>query len=152
MVGASGNHSAAALQPVSYPAACPGVVAVGASTRDDTRAYFSDAGDRLDLVAPGEGIFSTLRGSDVAYGLYGSSGSGTSFAAPHVAGAAALMRGSRPDLSQDQVRDLLRQTADDVGELGFDPLTGWGRLNAARAMGAASQMPRPRTYLPYVTR
>ena len=86
VVGASGNHSNAGIQPVSYPAACQGVLAVGASTREDTRASFSDAGSRLDLVAPGEGIYSTLETMNTSYGLFGNTGSGTSFAAPHASG------------------------------------------------------------------
>lgn len=137
VVGASGNHSAGGIQPVSYPAACPGVLAVGASTAADTRAYFSDAGSRLDLVAPGEGIFSTLKTSNTSYGRWGGTGNGTSFAAPHVAGAAALVRGLRPDLGPAAIHELLRTSSDDVGDPGFDTATGWGRLNAGRAAAAA---------------
>ena len=137
VVGASGNHSNAGIQSVSYPAACPGVLAVGASTRADTRATFSDAGSRLDLVAPGEGIYTTLKTTNTSYGLYSNTGSGTSFAAPHASGAAALVRGLRPELSPAAVTDLLRKSADDVGDPGFDTSTGWGRLNAARAASNA---------------
>lgn len=137
VAGASGNHSSGGVQPVSYPAACTGVLAVGASTREDTRAFFSDAGSRLDLVAPGEGIFSTLKTTNTSYGRWGTTGNGTSFAAPHAAGAAALVRGLRPDLSAAQVISLLRNSADDVGDPGFDNLTGWGRLNAGRAAASA---------------
>ena len=146
VVGASGNGSS--LTTVSYPAACPGVIAVGASAADDTRAAFSNAGERLDLVAPGVGIFSTLWTSDTAYGLYGGHGNGTSFAAPHVAGAVALIRSLRPDYGQAETRDLLLRTVDDVGKPGFDTLTGWGRLNVARAVKQAAA----RSYLPVVTR
>jgi hypothetical protein len=135
VVGASGNEN---YSVVDYPARLPGVLAVGASTRQDTRAYFSNYGARLDLVAPGEGIFSTLRTLGLhSYGYYGSTGSGTSFAAPHVAGTVALVRSLRPDLAQDAVYDLIRRTADDVGAPGFDTLTGWGRLNAHRAVSEA---------------
>lgn len=150
VVGASGNGYS--LTTVSYPAACPGVIAVGASNPHDERAAFSNAGDRLDLVAPGTGIFSALwsRDNDSAYGYYGGStnqfGNGTSFAAPHVAGAAALVRSLRPDFGQAQTRELLLRTADDVGDPGFDPLTGWGRLNVARAVKQAAV----RAYLPVV--
>ena len=136
VIGASGNQN---YNGVSYPAKLPGVLAVGASTRQDTRAYFSNYGARLDLVAPGEGIVSTLWTPELnSYGYYGSSGSGTSFAAPHAAGTAALVRGLRPDLSQDVVYELIRRSADDVGTAGFDPYTGWGRLNADRAVSEAA--------------
>jgi subtilisin family serine protease len=138
VVGASGNHSSAGVQPVSYPAACPGVLAVGASTREDTRATFSDAGSRLDLVAPGEGIYTTLRATNTSYGRWSNTGSGTSFAAPHASGAAALLRSLRPDLSPATVNDLLRSAADDVGDPGIDLFTGWGRLNVARSASKAT--------------
>ena len=152
IAAASGNDSRYGLRPVSYPAACPGVIAVGASTQQDTRADFSNASDRLDLIAPGEWITSTLNSGNTAYGIFGRTGSGTSFAAPHVAGAAALIRGLRKDLRQDEVRRLLVENVDDVGEPGFDNLTGWGLLNAARAVEAAAGMPHARmlNYLPFV--
>ena len=115
------------------------MLAVGASTRDDARSSFSNYGSRLDLLAPGEGIYSTLyaAGATHSYGYYGSTGNGTSFAAPLVSGVAALVRGLRPDLGQDAVYELIRRTADDVGAPGFDPQTGWGRLNAYRAVAEA---------------
>jgi subtilisin family serine protease len=144
VVAASGNDSYYSLKPVSYPAACEGVIAVGASTDGDTRAVFSNASERLDLVAPGQGITSTLHTSDTAYGFFGLSGSGTSFATPHVAGAAALVRAMRPAWTPQQISDLLRLTAYDLGEPGFDSLTGWGRLDVARAVQHAAH----RVYLP----
>jgi len=54
-----------------------------------------------------------------------------------VAGAAALVRGLRPDLGQDAIYELMRRTADDLGAPGFDTSTGWGRLNAYRAVSEA---------------
>ncbi len=138
VVAASGNEG---YPGVSYPAKIAGVVAVGASTTGDNRASFSNYGARLDLVAPGVGIYGVLRQPGIrTYGYYAgdpASSSGTSFAAPHAAGVAALVRALRPDLSEAAVYDLLRQTADDVGAAGFDTLTGWGRLNAARAVSAS---------------
>ncbi len=138
VVAASGNEG---YPGVSYPAKIAGVLAVGASTSNDDRAYFSNYGARLDLVAPGVAIFGVLRQpDDHTYGYYGgdpASSSGTSFAAPHVAGVAALVRSLRPDLSEAAVHDLFLQTADDVGAAGFDALTGWGRLNAARVVSAS---------------
>ncbi len=55
----------------------------------------------------------------------------------YASGVAAVIRALRPDLSEAAVYDLLRQTVDDVGAVGFDTLTGWGRLNAARAISAS---------------
>lgn len=139
VVAASGNEGYSGG--VSFPARFDGVLAVGASRRDDSRASFSNYGTRLDLVAPGVEIFSTLwRPGDEAFGYYGglaSTSAGTSFAAPHVAGTAALVRSLRPDLSQADVYELVRRTADDVGDPGWDIYTGWGRLNAQRAVSEA---------------
>ncbi|PKO23825.1 MAG: hypothetical protein CVU38_02175 [Chloroflexi bacterium HGW-Chloroflexi-1] len=134
VVGASGNQG---YGTVSYPAAFDGVLAVGASTQADTRASFSNYGDRLDLIAPGTGIVSTLLAGTHSYGLYNNTGNGTSFASPHAAGVAALVRGLRPDLGQADVRELIRRTADDVDAPGWDVYTGWGRLNAHRAVAEA---------------
>ena len=135
VVAASGNDSYAQ---VSYPAAFDGVLAVGASTQSDERASFSNYGDGLDLIAPGVGIFSTKWPSgNHDYGLYNGTGNGTSFASPHAAGVAALVRGLRPDMGQNAVWELVRRTADDVGAQGWDQQTGWGRLNACRAVSEA---------------
>ena len=65
--------------------------------------------------------------------------SGTSMASPHVAGVAGLLLAQRPDLSNGQVREILRQSADDLGESGFDPYYGHGRVNAYGAL----QTPTP---------
>ena len=134
VVGASGNQS---YSTISYPAAFVDVLAVGASTPADLRASFSNYGDRLDLVAPGTGIVSTLMAGTHSYGLYNNTGNGTSFASPHVAGVAALVRGLRPDLGQADVRELIRRTADDIDAAGWDRYTGWGRLNARAALAEA---------------
>lgn len=140
VVAAAGNEggNAGYMPVIDCPACFSGVLAVGASTSADERAWFSNYDSRLDLVAPGVGIFSTLLyPGNGGYGLYNNSGSGTSFAAPHAAGAAALVRALRPDLRQGDVYTLLRMTADDVGQPGFDIWTGWGRLNAYRAVAEA---------------
>lgn len=61
-------------------------------------------------------------------------GSGTSFAAPHVSGVAALIRSAHPEFTQRQVRQALRNTADDFGPTGWDKQFGYGRVNARRAV------------------
>lgn len=123
---ASGNGNSS----VAYPANNTNVMAVGSTGRTDNRSSFSNFGSNLEVVAPGESI--------VSLGLNGSttSGSGTSFAAPCVAGVAALMISKNPTISNDTIRQTLKDTADDVGVSGFDNQTGWGRINARAAVDA----------------
>lgn len=104
MTAAAGNKG----DQVLFPAAYPEVIAVAASTADDRIAWFSNQGPQVELAAPGAEILSTaLRGK---YGIV----NGTSFAAPHVAGVAALLFSAG---LQDPrvVRRLLDATADDLG-------------------------------------
>jgi subtilisin family serine protease len=124
IVAAAGNDGGAVL----YPAAYPSVLSVGASNQADLRAGFSAHGARLDLLAPGVDILSTWNG--VPYFLR----SGTSMAAPHVAGVAGLLMAHMPAISVAQARTRLLRSATDLGTPGWDAETGWGRLNAARAL------------------
>ena len=94
------------------------------------RAAYSDYGPHLDVVAPTQ-VPTTQWG-----GGYITNWSGTSAATPHVAGVAALVKSARPALTAEQIRQLLRVTADDLGEPGWDQYFGWGRVNAARALDA----------------
>ncbi len=123
VVAASGNSGGA----VAYPAAYPNAIAVGANNSSGARSSFSSYGPQLDVMAPGESVFSTTLG-----GGYGS-GSGTSFAAPHVAGVVGLMI-SAGVTSPADIAARLAATATDMGASGFDNLTGWGRVDAARAV------------------
>src|SRR5690606_16148065 len=109
-------------QQVLYPAAFPGVIAVGATDPQDQKANFSTTGEHISVAAPGHGIWST-----VPYGVGYDRYSGTSMAAPHVAGAAALLREARPGLSPAEVKRLLEQTADSSS--GFTRSLGHGRIN-----------------------
>jgi subtilisin family serine protease len=142
IVASSGNTNRA----VQYPGACDNVLAVAASTSDDKRATYSCYGPELDLTAPGSSVFSTCVGGNYCYK------SGTSMAAPHVAGLAALVYAQRPAFSPDQVAQLLQNTAQDMGEPGWDQYTGWGRIDAYRALSGL-QAQFLHTYLPliYVT-
>lgn len=108
----------------------PSILMVGATDPLDYLYSYSNRGNNLDLVAPGNNT-TTLIG-----GQYGAGG-GTSFAAPVVAGVAALMLSVNPSLTPGQVQDLLKQNADDLGAAGWDPVFGSGRVNAARAVAAA---------------
>jgi thermitase len=116
---------------------CPYVLSVSATGSGDTRASFSNTGPYLDLAAPGSGIFTTANG-----GGYRSI-SGTSFAAPIVAGVAALVLSVNPALSAAQVQDILTQSADDLGTAGYDTDYGYGRVNAYKAVLAATAAPPP---------
>ena len=127
VVAASGNDGNDTPQ---YPAAFPEVVAVGATDAAGKLVDFSSYGEWLDLAAPGFDVVSTAPGNNYAIG------DGTSFAAPIVAGVAAMVRAQNPALTQAQVGDRLRAAARDAGPRGHDPYYGFGILDAARALGA----------------
>lgn len=144
LVAASGNRGYTEPARLMYPAtyAADGLcLAVGASDMWDRRAAFSSYGPHVDLVAPGLDIWSAWMTYPAATGAtYPGyvAGSGTSFAAPFAAGTAGLLSMARPDLMADDLRQVLRASADDVGPPGPDAETGSGRLNAAAALAAAS--------------
>src|SRR5687767_1340292 len=127
VVAAAGNVG---LDLPQYPAAYDTVLAVGATDDAGTRASFSQQGSWLDVVAPGVEIFGPLLGSSEQY----TEGDGTSFAAPIVSGAAAMLRAQRPTYTAAQVRDRLRRTATDKGAAGFDNAYGHGLLDVAEAV------------------
>ncbi|PWA13288.1 peptidase S8 [Pueribacillus theae] len=149
VVAASGNDGGEFL---NYPAASKYTIAVGATYRGDVVWDDSNYGEglngkKLDLVAPGVEIPSLLPNGNVTYL------SGTSMAAPHVSAVAGLLWSANPSLKPDEIRHIVNSTADDisveepeypdfpdddfsVGELeaGYDPASGWGRLNAWGAL------------------
>lgn len=129
VVAAAGNHLTS-IDPTSvdYPAACTGVIAVGATGSDDAKTAYSNWGTGLDVMAPGDSIYSTLPGS--TYGTM----SGTSMATPFVAGAAALLRSYRPAATVSQVTTALERTAKDLGVAGYDTSTGYGIIQMYSAL------------------
>lgn len=105
LVAAAGNR--ADLGPVpSYPAAYDGVLGVGSISIEGVRAEGSQVGPYVDLVAPGEDVVAASRVAGHHYWA------GTSFAAPFVSGAAALVRSAHPDLTAPEVAERLVATAD----------------------------------------
>jgi len=138
---AAGNQgfSANPQYPAAYAAEGLGIQ-TGATDFNDRRATFSSYGPGLDLVAPGTYIWSTyLTYPHPISGVPGrgyNRDSGTSYAAPMTTGAVGLLAAARPELQDTDFQHILRESADDVGDPGVDQKTGWGRLNAARALEA----------------
>ncbi|HEX5740970.1 MAG TPA: S8 family serine peptidase, partial [Pilimelia sp.] len=134
VVAAAGNSG---TQSREYPAALDDVISVGATDDAGRLAYFSSSDDTVDVAAPGLWLTTTQPG-----GGYRAM-SGTSFAAPVVAGVAALVRSAHPDWTPAQVRARLTVTARDAGPRGLDPWYGHGVVDAAAALGWAAGAPFP---------
>jgi hypothetical protein len=121
---------------VLYPAAYDDVLAVAATDQGDVHAGFSNHGPEVGVAAPGQDIYSTWYVSDYLFK------SGTSMAAPHVSGLAALVWSARPDLTVARVTDVITSTAADVNgdtHPGWDEYLGWGRIDAGRAASVATR-------------
>ncbi|MFL5734721.1 MAG: S8 family serine peptidase [Chloroflexia bacterium] len=130
----------------NYPAGYDTVLAVGATGPSDTVTGFSSYGPYVDVSAPGVGILSTSWDNGTLDYEYGN---GTSASTPFVSGAAALVWTVNPQLTADQVKQILEDSSDDVGDPGWDDHSGWGRLNAFKAVQMAQQgAPPPRTATP----
>jgi hypothetical protein len=171
VVAAVGNGDQAPRTPwgyASYPSALPHVLGVSAIAQSGAVPDFSNR-DAIynDISAPGEGIVSTVprtltashptcpeQGYSICAGDEYRDAEGTSFAAPQVSAAAALVLSVRPDLRPEQVIALLERTAQDETPdtgcwqctIGRDAYTGWGVLDVAAALraAAAGQLPEGR--------
>ena len=124
-VASAGNDG---VEIKNYPADHDSVISVINTTSEDKKADSSTYGDGKNISAPGTSIMSTLQNS-----TYGTAG-GTSMASPVVAGVAALMLSANPDLTPDEVASILYETAEDLGDEGYDPYFGHGRVDAERAV------------------
>lgn len=148
-VAAAGNDGEKG-SPVSYPAKLDGVIGVGAVDEQKRKAYFSSANETVDICAVGMNIYSTVDDDsefgDINYPYANrylatlEDGSqitspiqGTSFAAPQVSAAAAMLRAQHPDWTAKQIEERLESTAVDLGDAGRDDCFGYGLLDAAAA-------------------
>ena len=128
-IASAGNNgsSSGTGDTVGYPGNYGSVVAVGATNSSDVRASFSSTGPGVELAAPGANIRSTVPGGYANY-------NGTSMACPHVSGAAAILLGVNPNLTNTEVRALLTASALDLGDAGVDAWYGHGLLDVAMAL------------------
>ncbi len=146
VVAAAGNDSSNVL---IYPAAYDEyVIAVGATQYGETKAPYSNYGPSLDLVAPGgntsvdqnkdgyaDGVLQqtfTKTGTTITWGYYFFQG--TSMAAPHVSGVAALLIAKGNATTPDEIRAALQETAEDKGTTGRDDIYGYGLVDAFAAL------------------
>jgi len=142
MVAASGNsgNQGGGGNNILFPAKYDEVIAVGATYPNDNRAVFSSTGSQLEIMAPGDDIISTYPGDRYAYA------SGTSMATPHVSGSAALVMNSDERCweslghtngnaiwTNTEVRTVLDNTADDLGDPGRDSRYGYGLVDPDEA-------------------
>ncbi len=131
-VNSAGNTGAIDTTPASDY-----LVSVSATDSNDARTGWSSFGPYVDVSAPGAGIYTTqgaVRGGGYAYC------NGTSFSAPITAGVVALMMQANPKLPPQQIVQLLKSTATDLGDAGWDQYYGTGRVNAAAAVQAAASV------------
>nr|WP_229812509.1 S8 family serine peptidase [Lentzea flava] len=126
---------------LSVPTEVSGVVTVSSITSTNTKSAFSNYGtDKIHLAAPGDSVYSTL-----PEGKFGTK-SGTSMAAPHVAGVAALLKSVNPTATPAQLRQLLATQADDLsctdsrctGTTAKNNFFGEGRVDALAAVGTGT--------------
>lgn len=168
VVAAAGNeyedgnpveYPAALLQPVGSKGRGGWGLSVGATTKSGARASFSNTGSWISMAAPGENVFGAISSYTKArnwpryelpgssQGLYGYA-SGTSFSAPQVSGAAALVWAANPALTRDQVAWILKRTASNDGR--WTKALGYGILDVGRAVATAANggevVPPPRAH------
>lgn len=135
IVASAGNDGAGGQEKLTYPASYDGVLAVGASDRDNARANFSQPGSFVGIAAPGVDMVST-----VPFGGH-CIDQGTSFSAPYVSGVAALIRAKHPDWTYRQVITQIEQTAD-RGKPGRDDFVGWGVIDPVAAVNDDATTPK----------
>lgn len=162
VVFAAGNEG---KEYINYYANMPGVIAVGASTSNDTHARYSNRGQGLSVVAPSDGGWPIIAAraswdggnpgmpankryyvDGVDRGPFYKHFGGTSSSTPLVAGICALILSANPNLTSPQVKSILERTADKIGNRweynsqGYSTKYGYGRVNADKAVAEAIRM------------
>ncbi|SHJ57396.1 S8 family serine peptidase [Paramaledivibacter caminithermalis] len=127
VVAAAGNEAQEGNKAL-YPASYENVISVGSMNELEDVSWFSNYNPYVDLVAPGEGIYSTDRNGKYAYF------NGTSFSTPFVAGVCALLKTIDKSLTPKEIEDILFSTATDKGEYGRDDYYGYGIVNPVEAV------------------
>lgn len=147
IIAAAGNENTATL---SYPASYTGVVSVSAVGYDKSRSSYSNFGTAIDVAAPGGETSVDLNADGYADGVLSAAGDdssgtiqfnypfyqGTSMASPHMAGVVALMKAQKPDLTADELDNLLvsGEITEDLGDPGRDNIFGHGLIDAYKAV------------------
>lgn len=144
VVAATGNDGFTDF--IGYPAAYRTPIAVGSVDMGNTVAFYSNQGREIDIVGPGGDTSGDRNGDGQPDGVLqetrmnGSWGyyelQGTSMATPHVAGVAALVYANGVH-DPDDIRDVLQNTASDLGAPGWDSVYGWGLVNPVDALNAS---------------
>ena len=135
IICAAGNYGTGDNGSINViPSDYDSTISVIAVDNNMQKASSSCYGSLKDISAPGVNIWSTIKG-----GSYGNM-NGTSMAAPEVAGVAAMMCSLNPELSVEEVRTILQDTATDIGTPGYDIYTGAGIVNAQKAVERAASI------------
>ena len=136
VVAAAGNHYSNQLM---YPASYDNVISVAAYDTNRNRSVFSQYNEYIDVSAPGESMALLLHsdGGNITDSTVNKKSAGTSFSAPVVSAAAALLRIANPDITPTEIANIIKNRADDLGREGYDTFYGFGAVNLEKTVKSA---------------